>query len=83
MKQWLLKVMVQWALDYLTKENLSKWADAAKAYILPWMRDLKDQLIAALRAEAAKSETKLDDSLVDALSDFLDAFLPDNPKQLS
>ena len=82
MPQWLSEWLVRWFLATVTKEKLEEWADALKGKVLPWLRDLKNRLVAWARAEAKKTETKIDDAGVDALDEFLDALLPDNPKTL-
>lgn len=82
MKDFLLKLLVKYLLDYLSKENMEKVVEYLKAWGLPKLRKWKDELIAMLKAEAAKTGHKLDDAAVDALENLLEALLPDNAKHL-
>lgn len=82
MKDFLIRKALEWLAANLTKEVVEEWADNAKQYILPKLHEYKDELMDKCRAEAAKSETKIDDMACDALDGFLDAFLPDVEKTL-
>lgn len=82
MKDYLLKLAIEWLLKNLTKENVEKWAEMVKNYLLPKLRMSKNELIKRLRDEAAKSPSSLDDHAVTLLDTFLEALLPDNPTHL-
>ena len=82
MQNWIVKILVEWLVNNLTAERIKEWSDQAKNFVLPWLRATKDKLIASLKAEAQKTDNSLDDSLVDALDSFLEAFLFDNPTHL-
>lgn len=82
MQDYVLKLLVELLMKYLTKSNLEKWADQLKNIILPRLRIGKNELIVRLRAEAAKTPGAIDDNLVNALDVFLDALLPDSPSHL-
>lgn len=82
MKDFVIRKALEWLVSNLTEEVVQKWAENAKKYILPKLHEYKDELMAKCRAEAAKSETKIDDVACDALDGFLDAFLPDVAKTL-
>lgn len=78
MKEWIVKLL----LTYLTAERLKAWADTARLVVVPWLRDLKTQVVAMLRAKAATTQTTVDDTVINALDTFLEAILPDNPTHL-
>lgn len=82
MQKWLLEKTVQWLVANLTAELLAEWADKTKVLFYPWMRQCAGDVVAALKAKAKESDNTLDDQLVEAFEEYLEALLPDNPKLL-
>ena len=80
--QWALIKMLEFLTANLTMEKVKEWADWVKAEIVPWVRNLKSELIANLRKKAAVTTSPIDDAMVDALDVFLEAFIPDVPTVL-
>lgn len=71
MKEWLLKLALDLAADYLTAEQVAKWEESLVNGALPTLAEWKDKLVTGLREKAAQSDTKIDDALVDAADVFL------------
>lgn len=82
MQQWLIKVLLGWLVNNLTEEKIKKWADMAKNVVIPWIRQMKDSLIAGLKNAVPDGSNPLILQAVDAFDVFLEAFLPDNPTTL-
>lgn len=79
MKDMILKMILEWLAKQLTAEQMQKWVDAAKAYVMPKLYLLKDELIAKGRELAKDTSSPVDDILVDKLAMFLDLVLPPQP----
>ena len=75
MKSWIIEKIAEYLISNLTEENLKKWKDAFDAWLMPYLRDYKVELMIKLRAAAADSATQLDDLAVDALDKLLDMYI--------
>jgi len=75
MKEWIVKLIVQWLLANLTEDNLKEWADKAKAWLKPLVQQYKADIMAFLKAEAAKTDTPIDDKIVNGADKFMDYIL--------
>lgn len=75
MKEWVLRIILEWAADYLTKERIDDLEDAFVNKFLPVALAWKDKLMEGLKEKAALSETKIDDAVVGAVDTFLTQLL--------
>jgi hypothetical protein len=82
MKDWILQRGLELLVGQVTKENIQRAADVVKKWFIPKVRNWKEDQIAKLQEEAKKSNTTLDDTLVQAFDQFIEALLPDNPTVL-
>jgi hypothetical protein len=80
---WLVNMIVKWILEQVKNGTIEAIADKAKAVVLPWLRDRKDELIARLKEEARKTGTPIDDAFVDWIDIFIEAWIPDSPVTLA
>lgn len=76
MKDWILNFIVEMILKAITDDKIEDLAEKVKSFLIPFMQDQKNELLAALMAKAAQTDTEIDDAVYHALGVFLDAFIP-------
>jgi hypothetical protein len=82
MGDWVKRYVIDYLLLQLSQDKLEEWAGVIKGKALPYLYRKKEELLNDLKAEAAATDTPIDDALVEALDKFLDAFFPDNSSHL-
>lgn len=76
MKDWLINLVVEMILKAISDEKIEYVAAQIQAFLIPFLHEQKDVLIARLRARAEETGTTLDDAAVRALDVFLSKFIP-------
>lgn len=81
MKERLVGMLVSWVLSQLTEDLIIEASDKVKGYVIPFIRDMKDDVIAKVREEIEREPDAYDAEkikVLDAFDQFVEAFLPDN-----
>lgn len=76
MKEWILNWIAEMILKSISDDRIEDLAHKVQAFLIPFMHEQKEALIARLKAKAAATDTELDDAVVRAVDVFLSSFIP-------
>lgn len=76
MKDWLINLVVEMILKAISDEKIEDVAHKIQAFLIPYLHEQKNQIIAKLQIKAQATDTNLDDAAVHALNVFLSSFIP-------
>jgi hypothetical protein len=73
MKEWILKLVVEWLLSNVSKEQIDEWMEK---YVLPFLSKQRERLFQWIDELVASTESEVDDVLAQVLKYAIDALLP-------